>query len=257
MRFNDPNVSRKHVLLHVNSEEVIAEDCGSRNGTLVNGSPLRAVTVLKDGDELVIGSRRLKIQITEGDLSFDRIRTDTMHTMPKVGPPQVSQLLSWSGKDVQQCPQCKMDVGVEDEICASCGHAWSDFRPMSVTQRLDLKAIAGLAKMERRRHARHEVSIPVLYHSKNLTVETCAIDLSRSGTFIRTQILDSLGTECSLTMLADGGPALALQGTVVRTVDQVGQEDPVGMGIQFKFLDHNVKIWLDETIARVQSPPEE
>ena len=49
-------VSRRHARLSYREDEVWAEDLGSRNGTILNGSLLTAPVQLRDGDELRIGS---------------------------------------------------------------------------------------------------------------------------------------------------------------------------------------------------------
>ena len=45
--------------------EVIIEDLGSKNGTLVNGARIAAPTALGDGDEIAIGGTQLVFRRSE------------------------------------------------------------------------------------------------------------------------------------------------------------------------------------------------
>ena len=51
----DPSVSRAHARLTVSPGEIRIRDLGSRNGTLVNGEPVRAERVLLSGDAITLG----------------------------------------------------------------------------------------------------------------------------------------------------------------------------------------------------------
>jgi DNA-binding winged helix-turn-helix (wHTH) protein len=47
--------SRRHAVIRVSGDEAVIEDLGSKNGTLVNGSPVESPTPLRDGDRLEVG----------------------------------------------------------------------------------------------------------------------------------------------------------------------------------------------------------
>jgi len=53
---DDPGLSRRHALLETVDAAVLITDCGSRNGTFVNGNKITGPTVLKDGDVISIGT---------------------------------------------------------------------------------------------------------------------------------------------------------------------------------------------------------
>jgi predicted component of type VI protein secretion system len=55
LRPKTDTVSRQHCSLIVKDGQVVLKDLGSKNGTLVNGVPLRAERVLHDGDEVKAG----------------------------------------------------------------------------------------------------------------------------------------------------------------------------------------------------------
>lgn len=60
---NDPKVSRRHLRLTWNGAAFIVEDVGSSGGTLLNGVPLRAPTILRPGDTLTLGDTMLRLGI--------------------------------------------------------------------------------------------------------------------------------------------------------------------------------------------------
>lgn len=51
----DASVSRRHALLHIDSDTARLEDLGSKNGTFVNGTPLHGSVSLDNGDVVAIG----------------------------------------------------------------------------------------------------------------------------------------------------------------------------------------------------------
>jgi hypothetical protein len=59
LAFDDSLVSRRHARIVVGSDRAIIEDLGSRNGVSVNGSRVRKLTQLFDGDRLRIGAQVL------------------------------------------------------------------------------------------------------------------------------------------------------------------------------------------------------
>ena len=59
---DSPSVSRRHARIRVAGGEVTLEDLGSKNGTYLRGKKLSAPAVLHDGDELRVGSVRLRFR---------------------------------------------------------------------------------------------------------------------------------------------------------------------------------------------------
>jgi Inner membrane component of T3SS, cytoplasmic domain len=55
----DTSVSRIHAVLHQLNGRWFIEDCGSRNGTAVNGQPLTSMCPLRPQDEVRLGRARL------------------------------------------------------------------------------------------------------------------------------------------------------------------------------------------------------
>ena len=59
IRLFTPLISRHHARIRVQAGEVTIEDLGSKNGTLVNGQRLTAVSALHPGDAISIGGETL------------------------------------------------------------------------------------------------------------------------------------------------------------------------------------------------------
>ena len=57
---DDPSVSRVHAILHQLNGRWFMEDCGSRNGTVVNGRRLTSTQPLRPADEVLLGRARLQ-----------------------------------------------------------------------------------------------------------------------------------------------------------------------------------------------------
>lgn len=59
IRLTDPTVSRLHARIERRGAGVYVEDLGSRNGTLLNGTPLARETSLASGDRVRVGSTEI------------------------------------------------------------------------------------------------------------------------------------------------------------------------------------------------------
>jgi DNA-binding winged helix-turn-helix (wHTH) protein len=68
---NAPSVSRRHARIGVSAKEVTLEDRGSTQGTYLRGVWQAAKAQLEDGDELRLGSVRLKFRVVGGEGSTD------------------------------------------------------------------------------------------------------------------------------------------------------------------------------------------
>ena len=253
LRFNDPSVSRRHLKFVRRAGDVFVEDLGSANGTLVNGRKLAGALRVLDNDRLVIGTRELAIRIPAieekepptlnlSDLSVtDALRARTTTTkVPVTVPPPLAN---------QRCPRCGAAVSAEDDECAACHYKWASFRPQSTT----LVNPNPLAQpLDLRRHERHELELRILYVSPDLEIEATTRNLSASGVFVCTEVLEPLGTRCELTLLLDGGPPLVVRGVVRRVVEHhdASSDDEVGLGIEFEALGTAERAWLDAAMAR-------
>ncbi len=219
LRFNDPSVSRRHVRLVRRQDHVFVQDLGSTNGTLINGRTIERAIRVEDGDQLAIGSRVVTVRVARADDDDEQPDTLTLK---------------------QFSPQAEI-AKVRNATLR-----------MPVTVPPPVRRASTRPGLEARRHDRHQVQLQLVYVSEELEIDALSSDLSVSGVFVCTDVLDPVGTTCRLTILIDGGPALALGGIVRRVVvhDSVGDE-PVGMGVEFVQLGANELAWLEKTIAKI------
>ena len=128
------------------------------------------------------------------------------------------------------------------KTCAVCHHEWGDLRGRTPT--------APNVNATTRREARHTAVLRVAYVSTELEVEATTRDLSLGGVFIRSQVLDPIGTTCQLTIHAEGRGPLHVDGVVRRVVthEQEG-EGPVGIAVEFVDIGEIKRAWLEAVVA--------
>lgn len=152
------------------------------------------------------------------------------------------------------CPDCRLEVPMSQEQCHGCGYKFQLRGPMSKTQPIIISSLAELGldqelhdrAMERRAADRVDVEVPIIYHSDNLTFDARAHNLSRTGMFIRSDLLDAVDTPCTLRVLPDGHPAVSIGGRVKHVVTSANAEkDQVpGMGIRFQKMSRGALSWI-------------
>jgi quercetin dioxygenase-like cupin family protein len=64
LELEDPEVSRRHAVLHVTGDGVVVEDLNSRNGTFVNGTSVIEPTPITLTDVLSLGNSELRIEVS-------------------------------------------------------------------------------------------------------------------------------------------------------------------------------------------------
>ena len=65
LRIGSASVSRMHCIIKNSAEGILVTDLGSQNGTLVNDVPIKAPTLLREGDVLRIGSTLLTVPVLQ------------------------------------------------------------------------------------------------------------------------------------------------------------------------------------------------
>lgn len=223
LRFNDPSVSRRHLRFIRRADEVFVEDLESRNGTLVNGHLVVVPTRLDDGDAVVVGGRTLFVRCALEDHEASQTVTAMPEVVHAIGTQPVAV--------PQRCPSCGSVVIDLDDECATCRYAWG-FR-------------AARKSVAPRRDARLPVELPLVYVSNELEIEATSRDLSTSGVFVVSQVLEPIGTACTLTFL---GGTVEIHGVVRRVVDNL---DVSGLGVEFSPLGPTEKRWLEALVARL------
>jgi hypothetical protein len=275
LRLNDPAVSRRHLRLLVGRDLLVLEDLGSHNGTTLNGAVMRGRATLRDGDEVRLGARTLRVKILEATEDDDVLNSATMRltalrlddhdTLPgdeppivagpvpdEVAPPRIS---------THNCPGCRTRVAISADVCPHCGYQWPGALPESVTQihsMAEMDAAMGAElpppEEERRSDTRRPVELAVMYTSETLAFDAVAMDLARGGLFVATELLDPVGTPCRITVLADGSPAVSFAGVVRRVVEAPTPEGhPAGLGVKFTAMGADAERWLMRLLASVNT----
>ncbi len=62
LRISSAEVSRRHCIIHVSSQDVKIEDLDSRNGTFVDGFPIKGTAPLSVGSVLSVGPMTFRLQ---------------------------------------------------------------------------------------------------------------------------------------------------------------------------------------------------
>lgn len=60
---SDPNVSRQHAEIRPRGGSWVLVDLGSTNGSRINGHPVQGPEVVRPGDEIELGSTRLRFEL--------------------------------------------------------------------------------------------------------------------------------------------------------------------------------------------------
>jgi pSer/pThr/pTyr-binding forkhead associated (FHA) protein len=228
LRFSDPAVSRKHLKLVHRANEAFVEDLGSSNGTLLNGLAVTAPTRVNDGDVITLGNKTLTVRALSPDM-----------------PEPKTVIL-------------ENEFDSDTFLDSSEGMAGDTLAVRSINSRMTvpiprvqdlLDRQAAQASIDRRRHERVTLELRLTYVSDELEVEATTTDLSHSGVFVRTQILEPVGTKCKLTIFSEVGPPLHLRGVVRRVVSSNDRGEPVGLGIELEGLGDREKKWISIVTA--------
>lgn len=112
----------------------------------------------------------------------------------------------------------------------------------------------GKGGRERRESGRAVVQLPIEYERLNALLSDYTHNISRGGTFIRTERPLPAETVLSFTIRAPKlGEPLLLRGVVrwVVEADEAGPERPAGMGIEFVFDSPEQKAAMEERLDRL------
>lgn len=258
LRFNDPFVSRRHLRIDFGEDGVFVEELANRNGSTLNGAAIAGRQQLHDGDTLGLGKRSLRVLLLGDAVAEDgeATRPDARDLTP--GLLEIEAAIRELERPAtlpappseRTCPACRTRVPAVADTCTSCGHAFPTGRPGSQTLRIDLSDVeAHVGSLDRRSEARRSLDVPLVYTSEALTIDAMTCDLSRTGVFIRSQLLDEAGTRCHVTLLPEAAPAIPIGGVVARVV-QSQESESSGMGIHFDELSERARLWLEVVLDR-------
>jgi hypothetical protein len=256
LRFNDPVVSRRHLRFIRRAHEIFVEDLGSSNGTLLNGAKIDAPMRLAGGDTITLGGCSLTLRVLDSAAEFEpstlvlkdlKFGSDVpVQAMPRAPTTPMAAVTLPPPFANQRCPSCGAPVSELDEQCASCRYEWGGFRPANPT-------VDRPNPLELRRHERQLLELHLVYTSSELEIEAVSLDLSESGVFVCSQVLDPVGTECLLTILVDGGPPIKARGVVRRVVERADKGHPIGLGVEFLALGPSEVRWIRAQISRLSA----
>ena len=251
IRFNAAEVSRQHLKLVARGGRLVAENLSTTTGTLLNGRKITGKTNLAHGDELVLGPRRLRIEVEDvagaapprsadesGEYPVDEAtRPGTLADVEALAAPPAAP-------DYHTCPRCRARVDFGRAECASCSYQWSETHPSQVTGRATLRGIEPPEMTALRR------DVPVVYASDELTIDAVVTDLDRHRAFVPSPLLDPNGTRCELTLLPDGIAAMSVAGvvTAVRSTTTDGG-GIAGMEVRFTDVPAPVREWIERWLA--------
>ena len=231
IRFNAAEVSRQHVKLSANKGKLLAENLSTTTGTFLNGRKMTGSSSLRHGDELMLGPRKLRIEVEDavaGGVAPDEVRDDSGEfddgqTRPGSlahGHEQAALI------EFHTCPKCRTRNDFGDNTCMKCGYVWSGFNPSAVTGRVTLQNVGADA-------AAVAADVPMVYASEELTLDAVVSDLGPARTFVPSPLLDPVGTNCELTLLPDGTHAMTVQGVVMSVRAIADANGPAGMEVRF------------------------
>jgi ribosomal protein L37AE/L43A len=247
IRFNAAEVSRQHLTLRCSRGRLVAENLSATTGTLLNGRRMTEPAALTHGDELILGPRRLRVEVEdvavmaappstadegEGAADDEATRPGSLSDEELASVPATSI-------DYHTCPRCRTRVDFGVSRCPGCGYQWSESHPSSVTGRVTLRR---LDELER---GVVPSEVPVVYASEELTIDALVSDLGQHRAFVPSPLLDPAGTACELTLLPDGVHAMTVRGAVTSVRSIAGAAGPPGMEVRFTEVPPAVRAWLE------------
>ena len=85
LQLDDPEVSRRHTMVRCEGPTFVVEDLNSRNGTLLNGLPLRAPRALSFGDKLQLGPRVVFLFTHYEGIEDELLRRQRLEALGRLG----------------------------------------------------------------------------------------------------------------------------------------------------------------------------
>lgn len=225
---DDASISRHHLSIEVGTDgEVLVEDLGSTNGTVLNGRmlPLLRQRPMAPGDRLQVGMALFVLRRTAAREEAPPPRqADAPQALPSTPPVPLPTLLT--------CTECWSEIP-QGEVCPVC-EGGGELAPRG---------------LDRRSSPRVPVAFPVIYSSGLQTFRGVARDLGLSGVFVASNRWDPAVTPCQVTLLPDGEQSFSVTGVVSR----VGAYDPdtqrlPGLGIRFTDVPDEAMTWIHDTV---------
>jgi hypothetical protein len=110
----DPLLSRRHAVIEQAGVGYRIRDLGSRNGTLLNGSPVLSPVLLKPGDSVQTGDTLFAVV---GPILAAPAQFAPPQPLPQPAHPPSPA----AAPSDHRCPNCGATVGPSAKFCGSCG----------------------------------------------------------------------------------------------------------------------------------------
>lgn len=108
LRPHSDMISRRHCLLLVEGDRLVAQDLGSKNGSYINDQRLEGEQELKNGDELRVGPLEFEVCLTAEPATQVEVKVEEPAVEPAVEKPQP--------KRVPASAPVASDVTVDDDV---------------------------------------------------------------------------------------------------------------------------------------------
>ena len=103
----DQFLSRQHARLFREGGDLLVEDLGSRNGTLLNGRPIRQPTKVSPGDMIRLSGSAITVQEGDGPMSQQSTELDLGHTVLRPASALVESATSSGVSDIRETEQLR------------------------------------------------------------------------------------------------------------------------------------------------------
>jgi predicted component of type VI protein secretion system len=104
LRSHSHTISRKHCVIRIDNSSATIEDCGSTNGTIINGEKIQEPCPIRNGDRITVGKLELEVRLPAGVEEVQKTEVHavgaTVHAAP-VSPPSSDDLeiSKWLSED--------------------------------------------------------------------------------------------------------------------------------------------------------------
>jgi hypothetical protein len=242
VRFNAPTVSRQHLMLEVAGEVIEAENLSTSTGTLINGRKMTEKTRVHAGDLLTLGPREVRIERADPD-ALSRLTSTPMPALgllPEGDDDEITQTEMEAAPhfgSFHTCPSCRTQVPFDRFACPSCGHVWGPGQPSAVLGQITSRNVSDDVQMP--------AQVLAIYSSEAMTIDVTLDQIRRDGAFVPTELLDTPGSTCELTLLPDGQAPLMIHAVVTSTRVETSGKGPAGIDLKFNSMSDGTRLWID------------
>jgi hypothetical protein len=250
VRFNAPTVSRQHLILHVTADDVVAENLSNSTGTLLNGKKIAGKTAVLIGDTLTLGPREVRLERAIPGRHVTAPPTPALGLLPDGDDEEITLTeeapqggpIRIAGVAFHNCPSCRTQVPFDRATCPSCGFIWGAGQTSAVLGQITSRNVQDDVPMP--------AEVLAIYSSDAMTIDVTLDLIRKDGAFVPTELLDTPGSECDLTLLPDGQAPLMIHGVVISTRTESSGKGPAGIELRFTGMSDGTRLWVDLWVRR-------